>query len=371
MRKLRLTLVWMVTLGIAGQAGADANFVGMWIVKQEIRGQERESILTIKKDSGTWAGPRGTSDLAEVKIDDDTLTFTRTVSQRGEDFSSGHTATVIDDTLHVTMTSPQGDSDFTATRIPEAVRRAIEARESAIAALKRCDVLAVFAHPDDETFAAGTFAKLSANGERVQLIYTTSGDAGGDRTDQGLSGAALAAERENEMRASADVLEVSAQPLFLRYPDGFVYENWDKVVENVQAIIEKTQPKVVITFGPDGYYGHADHLAIGQITERAFDASGASSHLLHVAISRSRNDFIVKVGGGSRYKPVDDKFITYTVDVRKHSQQRVAAMEAHKTQFDDRTIGQYRMLVGLKGFDEFVEVRHPGQSGLLAELFAE
>ncbi len=245
------------------------------------------------------------------------------------------------------------------------------ARNTAIAELEPCDVLAVFAHPDDETFASGTFAKLSASGSRVQLVYTTSGDAGGDRTGRGLSGGVLAEEREAEMRGAAEALELATEPLFLRFPDGQVYDYWDEVLENVQSIIAKTSPSVVITFGPDGYYGHADHVAISQITGRAFDDSGTPSHLLHVALSRSTNDIIVKAGGGSIYKPVADKFITYTVDVRGQSGNRVGAMASHKTQFDESTVGQFRMLAAIRGREEFVEVRHSGETGALSELFAK
>jgi LmbE family N-acetylglucosaminyl deacetylase len=56
-----------------------------------------------------------------------------------------------------------------------------------IASLAPVDILAVFAHPDYETFASGTFTKLSANGQRIQLVYATSGHAGGDLTGQGLT----------------------------------------------------------------------------------------------------------------------------------------------------------------------------------------
>ncbi len=246
-----------------------------------------------------------------------------------------------------------------------------EAREKAIAALESCDVLGVWAHPDDETFASGTFAKLAAKGKRVLLVYATSGDAGRDRTNRGLSGESLGQEREQEMRNAAKALELSTEPLFLRYPDGKVYDYWDEVIGSVRSIIAKTSPAVVITFGPDGYYGHADHIAVGQIAGRAFDDSGTPSHLLHAALSRSTNNIIVRAGGGNRFKPVDDKFITYKVDIKGHVNNRVGAMQAHKTQFDERTVAQMRQLLALTHKEEFVEVRHPGKAGLLSELLSE
>lgn len=249
--------------------------------------------------------------------------------------------------------------------------KAPDSNDAMIQSLEPADILVVFAHPDDETFATGTFTKLSANGKRIQLVYATSGDAGGDRTGQGLKGDALGRHRESEMVQASQILNVSAEPLFLRYPDGFVRDNWDSILADVESIMQQTQPEIVITFGPDGYYGHRDHLAISQIAERAFDGLGISSNLLHVAIPRSLDNLIVQAGGGSRYNPVEDKYITYIVNVRGQIEQRIGAMEAHASQFDDQTIGQMRTLGTATGIEGFVEVRNLGESGTLSTMFAE
>jgi LmbE family N-acetylglucosaminyl deacetylase len=246
-----------------------------------------------------------------------------------------------------------------------------DSRDKMIASLAPVDILAVFAHPDDETFASGTFTKLSANGQRIQLVYATSGDAGGDLTGQGLKGEALAKHREAEMRQASRILKVSAEPLFLRYPDGFVRDNWGRILADVGSIMQLTKPKIVVTFGPDGYYGHSDHLAISQITERAFDDLGISSNLLHVAIPRSLDNLIVQSAGVSRYKPVDDKYITYKVNVRDQIEQRIGAMKAHASQFDDQIIEQMRSLGTATGIEGFVEVRNLGQAGTLSTIFTE
>ena len=157
----------------------------------------------------------------------------------------------------------------------------------------------------------------------------------------------------------------------MRYPDGFVRKNWDDILSNVESIIKKTNPKIIVTFGPDGYYGHSDHPAISQITERAFDELGTASHLLHVAIPRSTNDIIINAGGGNRYKAVDNKYITYIVNVKKQIKQRLAAMEAHSSQFDEQTIGQMRLLGSLTGTEGFVEVRSISVTGTLFDLFSK
>jgi len=260
-----------------------------------------------------------------------------------------------------------GDSGHESTEEQKA------ARETAINQLEACDVLGVFAHPDDETFSSGTFALLSAKGQRVQLVYATSGDAGGDKTDRELSGQALADVREGEMRSGARVMQLATEPLFLRYPDGLVYDHWNEVVESVQQIIKQTQPKIVVTFGPDGLYGHADHVAIGQITGRAFDDSEGPTHLLHTALSRTRHTLVANANPeiGERYKAVADRFITYSVDVSAQLEQRVGAISAHKTQFEPEFVQQFRMLAAITRVEDFVEVRHPGETGLLSELFSK
>ncbi|MFQ3246579.1 MAG: LmbE family N-acetylglucosaminyl deacetylase [Arenicella sp.] len=73
--------------------------------------------------------------------------------------------------------------------------KTLTSKDNMIESLERADILAVFAHPDDETFASGTFTKLSASGQRIQLVYATLGDAGGDLTGQGLEGDALGRPR--------------------------------------------------------------------------------------------------------------------------------------------------------------------------------
>lgn len=372
MQAMKMALLVTACFVITGMAqAADEGLLGVWVLKQEVRGEEREYTLTLSESGGTWTDGRSTSELSDVTLENETVSFERIQRRGGRETSIRYDGALVDGNIVGKIVSPRGESEFIAARIPESVLQAIEARSKAIDALKTCDILAVFAHPDDETFAIGTFSKLSANGQKIQLVYATSGDAGGDLTGQGLSGADLGQWREGEMNAAAEVIGVSAKPLFLRYPDGYVRKNWDDVLGNVESIIAKTQPKIVVTFGPDGYYGHSDHLAIGQIAERAFDELGIGSHLLHVAIPKSMNDKIKQAGGGDRYKAVNDRYITYIVNVKKQIQQRVGAMKAHGSQFDEQTVAQMQMLGALTGIEGFVEVRNLGESGTLSDLFSK
>lgn len=134
-------------------------------------------------------------------------------------------------------------------------------------------LLAVFAHPDDESLVAGgTLARYAAAGVQVALVCATRGEWGPISNDNLANYETLGQVREGELRAACDVLGVR----WLRWldlPDGGVRwamedESYDAPAKLVRALRE-WQPQVVITFGPDGLYGHDDHLAIGQLTTAA------------------------------------------------------------------------------------------------------
>jgi LmbE family N-acetylglucosaminyl deacetylase len=139
--------------------------------------------------------------------------------------------------------------------------------------------MAVLAHPDDESLGVGgTLAKYAADGVDVFLVTATQGDAGryrghprGDDRHPGRAG--LAAIREAELRAAAQVLGIRDVTVF-DYPDQELDRaSPPEVVGRIVAEIRKVRPDVVVTFGPDGAYGHPDHIAISQFTTAALVAA--------------------------------------------------------------------------------------------------
>ena len=140
-------------------------------------------------------------------------------------------------------------------------------------------LLAVLAHPDDESLGTGgTLAKYASEGVETFLVTATRGDAGryGEHRpgDQGHPGrAALAGIREQELRAAASVLGIN-DVAFLDYVDQHL--DAEDHAQATQAIVEhlrRVRPHVVMTFGPDGAYGHPDHIAISQLTTAAVMAA--------------------------------------------------------------------------------------------------
>jgi LmbE family N-acetylglucosaminyl deacetylase len=58
---------------------------------------------------------------------------------------------------------------------------------------------------------------------------------------------------------------------WLGYPDGGVADvPFEELVDAIAALMEQERPTVVHTFGPDGIFGHPDHIAIGAATDAAF-----------------------------------------------------------------------------------------------------
>jgi len=140
-------------------------------------------------------------------------------------------------------------------------------------------LMAVLAHPDDESLGVGgTLAKYASEGVEVFLLTATRGDGGryrGFRSDehQHPGPAALAKIRERELRAAASALGVREVSL-LNYRDQHLDRaNPREVVAEIAGYLRRIKPDVVVTFGPDGAYGHPDHIAISQFTTAAVVAA--------------------------------------------------------------------------------------------------
>jgi LmbE family N-acetylglucosaminyl deacetylase len=136
-------------------------------------------------------------------------------------------------------------------------------------------LMAILAHPDDESLGfGGTLAKYAAEGAEVFLLTATRGDGGryrghraGDAAHPGH--AALARIREAELRAAARALGVREVSLFDYRDQHLDQADAREVVPRIADQIRRIRPDVLVTFGPDGAYGHPDHIAISQFTTAA------------------------------------------------------------------------------------------------------
>ncbi|KAF0111767.1 MAG: LmbE family protein [Chloroflexi bacterium] len=147
-------------------------------------------------------------------------------------------------------------------------------------------LLAVFAHPDDETFGpGGTLALYASRGVEVHLICATRGEAG--EAPHGLNGFVSIGEmREDELRRAASVLGLKTVR-FLDYrdsgmpgspdnhhPKSLAMAQLTEIAQQIAGHIREIHPQVIVTFDPIGGYRHPDHIAIQRATVKAFGMAG-------------------------------------------------------------------------------------------------
>lgn len=136
-------------------------------------------------------------------------------------------------------------------------------------------VLAAFAHPDDETFAAGALlAKLAAADVATHLLVATFGERGWKGTPRPAP-EEIARRREAEVRAAAQVLGLRSLQLLGFADGGVAAAPTEQVVRAIARRIRAVTPDAVLTFGPDGLTGHPDHVAISHATAAAVAAAGS------------------------------------------------------------------------------------------------
>ncbi len=141
-------------------------------------------------------------------------------------------------------------------------------------------LLAVFAHPDDESMGmGGTLAKYSAEGVETYYLCASRGERGWfgpHEQNPGLG--ALGQIRTRELENAVKELGMTGL-YFLDYIDGEVDRaDHTEVVGKIVSYIRHIKPQVVVTFPPDGNYGHPDHIAVGQFTSAAILCAADSSY---------------------------------------------------------------------------------------------
>jgi len=189
-------------------------------------------------------------------------------------------------------------------------------------------IVAVLAHPDDESFGmGGTLARYASQGAAVYLILATRGEAGIPGTDPRCAGEI----REAEARAACQVLGVQG-PTFLGFMDGGLTAVPDEVaVARLVQELRQQRPDIVLTFGPAGVSGHPDHVAVSRWTTIAFDRLSASPggprKLYYLAPSEATE----QVCGGSLSSETDGARMA-SIDISAFKTHKVRAMQQHRSQ---------------------------------------
>lgn len=244
-------------------------------------------------------------------------------------------------------------------------------------------LLIVVAHPDDESFGAGGVAALLAErGVPVHILIATDGDAGEitvPELDTPEARSNLGALRRDEATAAAAALG-AAEVRFLGHRDGGLARvDAARLVAQIGRSFAEIQPAVVVTFGPDGIYGHPDHVAISKATTHAFaDAPAGPSRLFYLALTEDRAQQLNDENGPIEIDGVTYPFhgrraedVTTVVDIRTVIDRKFAALSCHRTQTGGR-IDWLRGWLDADPTERFVLARRriADAPGLQADLFA-
>jgi LmbE family N-acetylglucosaminyl deacetylase len=240
--------------------------------------------------------------------------------------------------------------------------------EDLVALASELKLLCVLAHPDDESLGTGgTLAKCAAEGIATYLVTATRGERGrfGDCAES-PGPEVVGRTREAELHAAAEALGIS-EVSQLGYPDGGL-DTVDRAdaVRAIASHVDRIKPHVVITFGPDGAYGHPDHIAISQLTTAAIvAATHRVSKLYFIAWSREKwnayqaalKKLVSVVDGVERQVvPWPDWMITTAIDTTAVWPTVRQAVSCHRTQmaiyrkFDELPEVQQQTLWGSQEF---------------------
>jgi mycothiol S-conjugate amidase len=242
-------------------------------------------------------------------------------------------------------------------------------------------LMAVHAHPDDESSkGAATMARYASEGVEV-LVVTCTGGERGDVLNPALAGDAavladLPAVRRAEMDRAAEILgvrqvwlgfedsglpEADEEGVTPPLPEGcFALVPLDEATEPLVRLVREFRPHVITTYDENGGYPHPDHIKTHEISMRAFEAAGDPAQFpgtgdpwqpgklyYHLTFHKARlvalHEACLSEGIESPFgdwlatwvdKPEDAARLTTMVECADFFEARDEALKAHATQVD-------------------------------------
>ncbi|GAA4983283.1 PIG-L family deacetylase [Actinopolymorpha pittospori] len=227
-------------------------------------------------------------------------------------------------------------------------------------------LVAFHAHPDDEVIlTGGTLAQAAAEGHRVVVVVACDGVMGAV-PPQG-------APRLRELRASAAILGVHRVEHLgyadsghgpILYPDPpdrarFTRADPEEAAERLAALLRAENADLLLSYDPNGGYGHPDHVRVHQVGRRAAELAGVR-RVLEATMPRDTVQRLVRLirllripfrfddnAFDATYSPASA--ITHRLNVRRFARQKRAALAAHLSEVNGngRIASVTRVLVRL------------------------
>ena len=251
-------------------------------------------------------------------------------------------------------------------------------------------ILAVFAHPDDESLACGgTLARLSDAGASIVLLCASRGERGVISDPALVPDGDLGRARSRELEAAARVLGIT-EVLVFNHPDGNLrWADIPELLDEITTAIDRHRPDAVITFDGDGLYWHFDHIGVHERTSTAVSSLGARAPALYyVTMPRGAMRHVIDSAVAKGWAPtasgiwsiVPDAFgieaerPTFGLDIRAWVARKLAALDCHRTQMgspnpfsliDDADARQWL------GYEYFRRAPNNDAGGPVLERFAD
>jgi LmbE family N-acetylglucosaminyl deacetylase len=202
-------------------------------------------------------------------------------------------------------------------------------------------LLAFFAHPDDETFVGPALAKYAREGVKVYLAIATRGEKGTSQHAGIPAGDPLAAARHAEAICACQQMGIEP-PIFLDLNDGELGAITDPLAKNIQAVadnvgklIAQLHPQVVVTWGPDGGYGHPDHRLVSDAVTQVLQSQNSQIRLFYAALTPAEAKPLNAAWPPQLpWHTTDPAYATVNVAFTKQDQSAYhRAFECHKSQY--------------------------------------
>lgn len=196
-----------------------------------------------------------------------------------------------------------------------------------------------FAHPDDESFSgAGLACWCLARRVRVVLVCATRGDRG-QPGDASISGAPrdVAAAREQELRNAARIIGIEHVHQ-LGYRDRELADvDPAEIRSGLVELLRRYRPAVVVTFDPNGFNRHPDHIAISRFTSDAIAAAADSRWLTSAGAPHTVQRLLwtppLAPWDAARAQDITlEPGADFVLDISAWSRIKAEALRAHRTQ---------------------------------------
>jgi len=205
-------------------------------------------------------------------------------------------------------------------------------------------IMAIFAHPDDEavTNVSSLLARYAREGNKVYLVIATKGELGANKHAGVPAGDSLAKVRAGEALCASKALGIEPA-ILLGLGDGGLAKHFtgEPLHKKLDSVLPLYVPDIIITWGPDGGYGHMDHRMVHNVTTELYQ-TGKMKNTARLYYAGMPVDVCQqwteqkkgKIWMYDNWNPVAKQYLTTRIKCTKDDLQKaITALYCHWSQF--------------------------------------